>query len=250
MISLVVACTMSFHWICEKLTSLFQLLAMSNKNFMCVTCMEPSSSLYQRYSEGVIRLSDCKNCGEVVDKYVEFETVLVVIDLIIHNISAYRHLIYNMKIQNQFRLAIIFLFCDAYDKWISGRAGIYNIYDLEWIFYKSLLQSTLEMCTYVGVVVLCDVMVHGISSKRIGLVSRGTVIGYYGNVAVVFSIIFRLSNEFSYRSVTQLFIFISHIQIQRTLFPNLSLAMNTAVVAIGVLLSMQSGALCRHLLEY
>ncbi|KIH67310.1 hypothetical protein ANCDUO_02359 [Ancylostoma duodenale] len=93
---------------------------------------------------------------------------------------------------NQFRLAVIFLFCDAYDKWISGRAGVYNIYDLEWM----------------------------------------------------------LSNEFSYRSVTQLFIFISHIQIQRTLFPNLSLVTNFVVVASGVLLSMLSGMLCRHLLEY
>ncbi|VDO28742.1 unnamed protein product [Heligmosomoides polygyrus] len=66
---------------------------------MCVNCMEPAVSLYQRYSEGVIRLSDCKGCGEVVDKYVEYDTMLVVIDLIIHNISAYRHLLYNMRIQ-------------------------------------------------------------------------------------------------------------------------------------------------------
>lgn len=40
-----------------------------------------------------------KGCGEVVDKYVEYDTMLVVIDLIIHNISAYRHLLYNMRIQ-------------------------------------------------------------------------------------------------------------------------------------------------------
>ncbi|PIO58471.1 hypothetical protein TELCIR_20094 [Teladorsagia circumcincta] len=81
--------------------------------------------------------------------------MLVVIDLIIHNISAYRHLLYNMKIQpfvivklqgvsknkvwwqehhvSHVRLAVIFLFCDAYDKWISGRSGVYNIYDLEWM---------------------------------------------------------------------------------------------------------------------
>ncbi|CAJ0606980.1 unnamed protein product [Cylicocyclus nassatus] len=222
---------------------------MSKKNYVCVACMEPSSSLYQRYSEGVIRLSDCKKCGEVVDKYVEYDIMLVVIDLIIHNISAYRHLIYNMHIQHQFRLAVIFLFCDAYDKWISGRVGIYNIYDLEWIFYKSLLQSAIEMSTYVAFIMLFELM-KTFSLSRMLLVCRGTIIGYYGNVAVVFSIIFRLSSEFSYRSVTELFIFISHIQVQRTLFPDLAFFVNFMVVALGVALSKYCGQLCRNILEY
>ncbi|XGW09889.1 hypothetical protein V3C99_011839 [Haemonchus contortus] len=223
---------------------------MMKRNYMCVNCMEPSTSLYQRYSEGVIRLSNCKKCGEVVDKYVEYDTMLVVIDLIIHNISAYRHLLYNMKIQSHFRLAVIFLFCDAYDKWISGRTGVYNIYDLEWIFYKSLLQSSIEMGTYVGLIVLCEVVFHSHRLERIAAVTKGTIIGYYGNVAVVFSIIFRLSNEFSYRFVTQFFIFISHFQVQRTLYPKLPAAVNFTIVTCGVVASMASGFLCRHLLEY
>ncbi|KAE9418286.1 hypothetical protein Angca_007457, partial [Angiostrongylus cantonensis] len=211
--------------------------------YMCVNCMEPSTSLYQSYSEGVIRLSNCNRCNKVVDKYVEYETVLVVIDLIIHNISAYRHLIYNMKIQSYLRLATIFLLCDAYDKWISGRVGVYNIYDLEWIFYKSFLQSAVEMVTYVATVVLCDLKLHSYKLERMFTVSRGTVMGYYGNVAVVLSIIFKLSNEFSYRSVTQLFIFASHIQIQRTLFPDLSFLSNFVIVTSGVTFSMASGML-------
>ncbi|KAJ1370313.1 hypothetical protein KIN20_032007 [Parelaphostrongylus tenuis] len=223
---------------------------MSEANYKCVNCMEPSTSLYQSYSEGVIRLSNCKHCNEVVDKYVEYETMLIVIDLIVHNICAYRHIIYNMKIQSYLRLTVIFLLCDAYDKWISGRVGVYSIYDLEWIFYKSFLQSAVEMVTYVATVVLCDVKMHSYQVERILTVSRGTIIGYYGNVAVVLSIIFRLSNEFSYRSVTQLFIFASRIQIQRTLFPDLSFRSNFIIVTSGVAVSMASGLLCRYFLEY
>ncbi|VDP57788.1 unnamed protein product, partial [Heligmosomoides polygyrus] len=68
------------------------------------------------------------------------------------------------------------------------------------------------------------------------------------NVAVVFSIIFRLSNEFSYRSVTQLFIFVSHIQVQRTLFPRLSLLANCVVVTCAVIASSTSGFLCQYYL--
>ncbi|VDO30529.1 unnamed protein product [Haemonchus placei] len=118
---------------------------------MCVNCMEPSTSLYQRYSEGVIRLSDC---------------VLV-----------------------------------------------FHSHRLERIAYS-----------------------------KSGIVP--------GNVAVVFSIIFRLSNEFSYRFVTQFFIFISHFQVQRTLYPKLPAAVNFTIVTCGVVASMASGFLCRHLLEY
>ncbi|KHJ90226.1 hypothetical protein OESDEN_09932 [Oesophagostomum dentatum] len=73
---------------------------------------------------------------------------------------------------------------------------------------------------------------------------------FLGNVAVVLSIIFRLSKEFSYRSVTELFIFVSHIQIQRTLFPSLPFLTNLAIVACGVSLSKYSGILCRQYLEY
>uniref|UniRef100_A0A0K0D5L2 Protein ARV n=1 Tax=Angiostrongylus cantonensis TaxID=6313 RepID=A0A0K0D5L2_ANGCA len=99
---------------------------MSEANYMCVNCMEPSTSLYQSYSEGVIRLSNCNRCNKVVDKYVEYETVLVVIDLIIHNISAYRHLIYNMKIQ------VCWVRCEYGSNWMCGKypvdfAIVYNI---------------------------------------------------------------------------------------------------------------------------
>ncbi|KHJ90227.1 hypothetical protein OESDEN_09933 [Oesophagostomum dentatum] len=47
-------------------------------------------------------------------------------------------------------------------------------------FYKSLLQSSVEMCTYIAVIVLCELVVHHCSFKRVPLVVRGTIIGYYG----------------------------------------------------------------------
>ncbi|KJH50884.1 Arv1-like family protein [Dictyocaulus viviparus] len=152
---------------------------MSRTDYMCVNCMEPATTLYQSYSEG-------NRCNEVVDKYVEYDTMLVVIDLIIHNISAYRHLIYNMEIQSYLRLATIFLLCDAYGKWISERAGVYNIYDLEWIFYKSFLQSVIEMVTYVLIIVIYDLKLNAYRSERIATVIRGTVLGYYDVFSSVF----------------------------------------------------------------
>jgi hypothetical protein len=36
-----------------------------------------------------------KHCNQRVDKYVEFDTVLVFLDIILHKVQAYRHLVFN-----------------------------------------------------------------------------------------------------------------------------------------------------------
>ncbi|TKR87348.1 hypothetical protein L596_011759 [Steinernema carpocapsae] len=65
--------------------------------FVCINCDSPSSSIYQEYSKDVIRITECKKCGEIVDKYVEYDIVLVIMDLTLQYISAYRHLLINTK---------------------------------------------------------------------------------------------------------------------------------------------------------
>lgn len=52
-------------------------------------------SLYVEYSEESLRLVRCQHCGRVADKYIEFELLLVLIDIILHRKSAYRHLMIN-----------------------------------------------------------------------------------------------------------------------------------------------------------
>ena len=42
-----------------------------------------------------IRLTRCKNCGQLVDKYVEYDAVLIAIDLVLHKVEVYRHLLFN-----------------------------------------------------------------------------------------------------------------------------------------------------------
>jgi hypothetical protein len=52
-------------------------------------------SLYSKISDQNIRLTRCRNCGLVVDKYVEFESTLVFIDIILLRTQAYRHILFN-----------------------------------------------------------------------------------------------------------------------------------------------------------
>ncbi|KAL1524170.1 hypothetical protein AB1Y20_019079 [Prymnesium parvum] len=64
---------------------------------VCVECGEAVSSTIQevRASSTSIRLRRCDSCGQIADKYVEFETLLVLLDVLLHRVSAYRHLLCN-----------------------------------------------------------------------------------------------------------------------------------------------------------
>uniref|UniRef100_A0A915DM46 Protein ARV n=1 Tax=Ditylenchus dipsaci TaxID=166011 RepID=A0A915DM46_9BILA len=163
-----------------------------SRKFICVNCMSDASSLYTTYSKEVVRITECKCCGEAVDKYVEYDIVLVFIDLILQYSTAYRHLLLNTNFKSYYRLASIFLLCDAYEKWIERRAVELTdndrIYDLEWHFYGSLLQSLAE-----------------INEKRMKLTKflEVTFMGFYGNIFVVFSIVWKLHQHCSKHDVCQ-----------------------------------------------
>lgn len=66
--------------------------------FVCIECSTPIDSLYMEFTGlGNTRLTRCSNCGEVADKYIEYELVLVLVDIILHRRQAHRHLLKNRK---------------------------------------------------------------------------------------------------------------------------------------------------------
>ena len=65
---------------------------------VCVECGEPATVLREvRASSTSIRLSRCGSCGQIADKYVEFDTLLVLLDMLLHRTSVYRHLLCNCQ---------------------------------------------------------------------------------------------------------------------------------------------------------
>jgi len=93
---------------------------------ICVECGAPVAHLYREFSKGNIRLTQCKNCNLVADKYVEYELLLIVLDLILHKQEAYRHVLIN-RVQWQkdkpaimralVKLIPVYLLLDVYVKW-------------------------------------------------------------------------------------------------------------------------------------
>jgi hypothetical protein len=83
----------------------------------CVECGEAVLHVYREFSKGNIRLTRCSACGAIADKYIEFESILLFLDLLLLKPQVYRHLLFNAQNNKGpvlWRLIPAFLLCDAF----------------------------------------------------------------------------------------------------------------------------------------
>eukprot|EP00919_Chromeraceae_sp_WS-2016_P014384 GHVR01033792.1.p1 GENE.GHVR01033792.1~~GHVR01033792.1.p1 ORF type:complete len:335 (-),score=-8.05 GHVR01033792.1:102-1106(-) len=90
---------------------------------ICVECGYSVRYLYKEFSKGSIRLARCEHCGGFADNYVETEYFVIFLDIILHRLQAYRHMIFNrlpyiyIKAKLRvFKFAICLVFFDYYVK--------------------------------------------------------------------------------------------------------------------------------------
>ncbi|KAF8526239.1 Arv1-like family-domain-containing protein [Hysterangium stoloniferum] len=63
---------------------------------ICTTCTAPVQHLYTVYqSENNLRLEQCSKCLSFADQYVEYDTLTLLLDLILLKRGVYRHLLFN-----------------------------------------------------------------------------------------------------------------------------------------------------------
>lgn len=64
---------------------------------ICVECTNPDiDCLYSEFKSKYIKLTICPKCGALADKYIEFDNVIVFLDILLLKPQAYRHLAYNV----------------------------------------------------------------------------------------------------------------------------------------------------------
>ncbi|KAJ6154110.1 hypothetical protein N7485_012479 [Penicillium canescens] len=98
---------------------------------ICIECSYPVSHLYSAYSRADdrsqgkgVRLTQCPRCQRFADKYVEYDFVVLFIDLVLIKPQVYRHLLFNRlgRDDNRFdrsiiRLGVLLLLFDVYLTW-------------------------------------------------------------------------------------------------------------------------------------
>lgn len=124
---------------------------------VCVSCgaeQAPGTQSVIYYSESSIALARCLQCKEYLDFYVEFEFLLILLDLMLHRVSAFRHVLFNRVIKNgvYVRAFILLLIIDMFTSgWKSNDTlVIYGGYSVFKSIFKYLLMS---IPSFLGLVV-------------------------------------------------------------------------------------------------
>ncbi|XP_063991584.1 protein ARV1 [Diachasmimorpha longicaudata] len=87
--------------------------------YTCINCGVEVEELYRRYSPSVLKVLKCTNCGSLADKYIEYDPAIVLVDLVLLEKPAYRHLLYNSKFESYWKLMVVLLLSETYRVWAT-----------------------------------------------------------------------------------------------------------------------------------
>lgn len=161
-------------------------------------------------------------------QYVENDVMLIFVDILLQKVAAYRHVLFNSGLESQWRLAMVFILCDAYYRWVHGQEYSVDIYDLEFRFYTSFLESFAEILIFIAIFVgfFSFSGISGTSKTVSGISLRilveSLLVSFYGNVFLVLIIIWNEESTLIHFALIQILILISHLQTLRALFADLS----------------------------
>ncbi|KAI5264795.1 protein ARV1 isoform X2 [Manis pentadactyla] len=129
--------------------------AAASCRYKCIECSQEARELYRDYNHGVLKLSICTSCLKPVDKYIEYDPVIILINAILCKAQAYRHILFNTKINMHRKLYIFCLLCEAYLRWWQLQDSNQNTdpddfirYAKEWDFYRMFAIASLEQAAF------------------------------------------------------------------------------------------------------
>ncbi|XP_036916123.1 protein ARV1 [Sturnira hondurensis] len=123
--------------------------------YRCIECNQEAKELYRDYNHGVLKITICKSCQKPVDKYIEYDPVIILINAVLCKAQAYRHVLFNTKINMHGKLCIFCLLCEAYLRWWQLQDSSQNTdpddfirYAKEWDFYRMFAIASLEQAAF------------------------------------------------------------------------------------------------------
>ncbi|XP_028173732.1 protein ARV1 isoform X1 [Ostrinia furnacalis] len=88
-----------------------------DKQYRCVNCGAPAAALFKSYGPSVLKLTKCEICKGIVDKYIEYDPVIVMIDIVLMSREAQRHVLYNTEFKSYWKLLIILTLLETFGEW-------------------------------------------------------------------------------------------------------------------------------------
>lgn len=130
--------------------------------YSCINCDAEVEELYRRYSPSVLKVLKCKRCGNLADKYIEYDPVIVLVDLVLLEKPAYRHLLYNSNFQSYWKLMIVLLLSETFRVWPISKetknfdSNNFNTtnFEVERSFYILLAYTGISLGAFVIAVII------------------------------------------------------------------------------------------------
>uniref|UniRef100_A0A3Q3WXB1 Protein ARV n=1 Tax=Mola mola TaxID=94237 RepID=A0A3Q3WXB1_MOLML len=226
---------------------------MKKDDFVCVECNEKASELHRDYRNGILKITICESCQKPVDKYIEYDPVIILIDAILCKTQAFRHILFNTSLNIHWKLCVFCLLCEAYLRWSllhgseqsNDPADIIR-YTKEWEFYGKFGLAALELSAFCGSV-LCFLWAVVGRTLKLHLLLRALLLSCYGKVLLIPAVIWEHDYSPLCLGLIKLFVLTSNSQAIRVIL-NGSRRLSLAAVCFGLLSETCVAQACQKLL--
>ncbi|KAM9840061.1 protein ARV1 [Aulostomus maculatus] len=222
----------------------------------CVECNEKATELHRDYSNGILKITLCESCQKPVDKYIEYDPVVILIDAILCKTQAFRHILFNTSLDIHWKLCVFGLLCEAYLRWSSLHSSEPSSdpadlirYTKEWEFYGMFALAALELAAFCGSVLwfLCVAVARCQGrSVELRLLLRALLLSCYGKVLLIPAVIWEHDYSPLCLGLIKLFVLTSNSQAIRVIL-NSSRRLALTAVCVGLLSETCVAQACRRL---
>ncbi|XP_040016011.1 protein ARV1 [Gasterosteus aculeatus] len=224
--------------------------------FRCVECNEKAPELHRDYSNGILKITICESCQKPVDKYIEYDPVIILIDAILCKTQAFRHILFNTTLDIHWKLCVFCLLCEAYLRWSllhgseqSGDPADIIRYAKEWDFYSAFGLAALELSAFCGGALwflwAATGRLRG-GTPELRLLLRALLLSCYGKVLLIPAVIWEHDYSPLCLGLIKLFVLTSNSQAIRVIL-NCSRRVSLAAVCFGLLSETCVAQACRRL---
>ncbi|XP_047739109.1 protein ARV1 [Hyalella azteca] len=166
--------------------------------YRCIQCLTEAPSLYKMAADQYIKLTECVKCGGVVDRYVECEASVVMVDMLLLDDSAYRHALHNSDFATSAGGLLKALACVAlsggYYNWATvcpqSQPARCDSYRQETVFYLMCLLAASQLLIHILFIYFYCRCRNAMSLKDC---SRCAVIGQFSTALHVPATVWQLS---------------------------------------------------------
>ncbi|XP_071405615.1 protein ARV1 isoform X2 [Pithys albifrons albifrons] len=192
-----------------------------------------------------------KSCQKPVDKYIEYDPVIILINAVLCKAQAYRHILFNTKINIHGKLCIFCLLCEAYIRWLQLQDSSQNTdpddlirYAKEWDFYRMFGIASLEQTSFfIGIFITLWWMTPEMLKRKSDfiLLLKALLLSTYGKLLLIPAVIWEHDYTPLCLAFIKVFVLISNSQAIRVTL-NLNRILPWFAIFFGLIL--ENGVVC------